>query len=241
VMQRVVALRWGAANAAARTDGGDAIERFKRKWVAPGLAAIHDGRVIALVLATAQTRSRWRRPAATAQAFRKQQYAPPSVMPPHTIQIYVQGEAKARKMQPGGHMPPAGYGLVMTTDGRPICEVGRHVGARTPHVRTTTTNVALLAAVEHALRWAETHPLARGRPVCIRYNEEYAVRVGTGAWRAKKHKPLAAATRLAWRRLQKQKAGHVWIKHAPLSDKHLIQATKIAQAAMNGSEREHRV
>ena len=90
----------------------------------------------------------------------------------------------------------------------------------------------------HRLLYPE---MAAGCPVCIRYNEEYAVRVGTGAWRARKHKPLAEATQREWRRLRRERGRSAWVRHAPLRDKALERATKLAVEAMCGAECERAI
>ena len=64
---------------------------------------------------------------------------------------------------------------------------------------------------------AETTPLKlllMGKPICIRYSAEYAARIATGGWRAKKHKAFAAEARHAWATLKKMNGGKAWIRHA---------------------------
>jgi hypothetical protein len=51
--------------------------------------------------------------------------------------------------------------------------------------------------------------------VCIRYSAEYAARISTGAWKAKKHKEVALAARLAWKRLKTITNGQAWMLHDP--------------------------
>ena len=65
----------------------------------------------------------------------------------------------------------------------------------TPNVKTTTQNLAHLVAFTRALQWAHSNGRALGRPICIRYNSEYAARIATGAWKAKKHKAFAEEAR----------------------------------------------
>ena len=99
-----------------------------------------------------------------------------------------------------------------------IFQIGGQIVARkAPHeyVKTTTSNLSKLVAFVRALEWAHNDPLSWGKPVCIRYNSEYAARVATGAWRAKKHKETAAAAQRAWKRLRERKAGRVWMRHTP--------------------------
>ena len=106
----------------------------------------------------------------------------------------------------------------------------------TPNVRTTTSNLADLVAFTRALQWATTH-WAAGKPVCIRYSSEYAARIASGAWRAKKHKPMAAEARRAWHALRKLKGGdNVWMQHAPVALAWSGQALQIAKAGQSGTE-----
>ena len=61
---------------------------------------------------------------------------------------------------------------------------------------------------------AATDPIARDRPVCLRYSNEYAAMVATGTWKAKKHKDMATAAKRAWATLRKMKpGGQVWLHH----------------------------
>ena len=62
-------------------------------------------------------------------------------------------------------------------------------------------------------QWAHRNALAQGRPICIRYSFEFAARISTGAWKARKHKQVADEARRAWKAL-KQARGQVWIRHA---------------------------
>ena len=78
--------------------------------------------------------------------------------------------------------------------------------------------------------------MAAGRPVCVRYNAEYAMRIGTGAWRARKHRPLAETVRKKWRALRRERGKMVWGRHAPLRDPALERATKLAAEAMHQTE-----
>ena len=92
-----------------------------------------------------------------------------------------------------------------------------HITTATPHVRTITGNLAELIAFTRALEWAEQHPVAHGRPICVRYNSEYAARICTGAWKARKHKAAAEQARRVWARLKKSRGGQLWIRHTPLT------------------------
>ncbi len=78
---------------------------------------------------------------------------------------------------------------------------------------TITRNLAELIAFTRALQWAHRNALAQGRPICIRYSFEFAARISTGAWKARKHKQVADEARRAWKAL-KQARGQVWIRHA---------------------------
>ena len=91
--------------------------------------------------------------------------------------------------------------------GREVLNGAGRITTATPNVKTTTENLAELVAFARALQWAAAHALARGRPICIRYNSEYAARIATGAWKAKKHKDMAAEARRAWAMLKKERGG----------------------------------
>ena len=117
------------------------------------------------------------------------------------IQIFVAGDADTRKK--GEPPPPAGYGAVATEGDDEIFRMGGTIAVgRTPNVKTTTGNLAELVAFTRALQWAHQYSRAKGRPICIRYNSEYAARISTGAWKAKKHKPMAEEARRAWAQLK---------------------------------------
>ena len=91
--QRIVDMRWRAAVAQRRSDGGAAIAQFRRRWEAPGLAVIVDNAHARLVLFMRDTtRSRWRRHATSAREFRNQQHAPPDPPPADMIEIYTAGD-----------------------------------------------------------------------------------------------------------------------------------------------------
>ena len=136
-------------------------------------------------------------------------------MPPgDIIHIYTAGDADTRKK--GEPPPPAGYGAIATQGGGvgEIFRMGGQIVARsTPNVKTTTSNLAELVAFTRALQWAHTHPRAKGKPICVRYQCEYAARIATGAWRAKKHKAFAEEARRAWAQLKRDRGGRVWMKH----------------------------
>ena len=88
----------------------------------------------------------------------------------------------------------------------------------TPNVKTVTENLAELVAFTRALQWARQYVLAHGRPICIRYSSEYAMRIATGAWKAKKHKAMADEAKRAWASLKRSNGGRLWARHlkAPL-------------------------
>ena len=63
------------------------------------------------------------------------------------------------------------------------------------------------------LQWARRFRDAQGRPINMRYTSEYCARIATGAWKAKKHKKVAAEARTAWKELRKSNGGQVWMQH----------------------------
>ena len=236
-VQRVVDLRWSAARASRRQDAGHAMSRFRTQWEAPGLAVISaDASKAQVVLFMREAvRARWRRPASSARDFRHQQFAPPTPAPSDMIQVYVAGDADTRKTD--APPPPAGYGAVATQGGG-VGEIfrigGQIVARRTPNVKTTTGNLANLVAFARALQWAHSNYRARGRPICIRYNSEYAARIATGAWRAKKHKAFAEEARRAWAQLKHDRGGRVWMQHVSSSHPDCVVADRLARAGKNG-------
>ena len=180
-------------------------------------------------------RARWRRPAGSARDFRRQQHAPPAEAPSDMIQIYTAGDADTRKKN--APPPPAGYGAVATQGGGvgEIFRIGGQIAkGRTPNVKTTTQNLADLVAFTRALQWAHSNTRARGRPICIRYNSEYAARIATGAWKAKKHKAFAEEARRAWAQLKRDKVGRVWMQHVRHEDLDYLIAGGLARAGKNG-------
>ena len=186
----------------------------------------------------ARARDRWRgRSAPNARAFRNQQYAPPERLPDDAIELYTAGDADTRKKD--APPPPAGLGVVAVERGRKIIfHVGDQIVARRAphaHVKTTTSNLAELVAFGRALEWAHNDPLAADRPICIRYTSEYAARIATGAWRAKKHKETAAAAQQAWKRLRERKAGKVWMRHTPRTAPPWSVANSLAENGKGGT------
>ena len=151
------------------------------------------------------------------------------------IQIYTAGAADTRKKDEPP--PPAGFGAVATQGGGvgeifKIC--GQIAKGSTPNVKTTTQNLAHLVAFTRALQWARSNGRAHGRPICIRYNSEYAARIATGAWKAKKHKAFAEEARRAWAQLKRAKGGLVWMQHVWHEDQDYVVAARLALAGKNG-------
>ena len=73
-------------------------------------------------------------------------------------------------------------------------------------------------AITHALKWADVDPYASGRPIRICYREAYAAMIASGAWRARKHKPMADEAHRAWNAVQKPRPNHLWIGRASKRD-----------------------
>ena len=111
---------------------------------------------------------------------------------------------------------------------------GQIVAQRTPHVKTTTQNLAELIAVTRALRWASQYALAMGRPICIRYRFPYAIMIASGAWKAKKHRAAAADARAAWVAARKASGARLWIKHNTQRNVRFTPALQRAQAGQQG-------
>ena len=236
VAQRIVNMRWRDATAQRRRDGGRSIRRFRAQWEAPGLAVITaDASEARLVLfMREEVRARWRRRATSAREFRSQQYAPPDTPPSDMIQIFIAGDADTRKKNKPP--PPAGYGAVATEAGNEIFTIGGMIAAgRTPNVKTTTSNLADLVAFTRALQWALQNSRARGRPICIRYNSEYAARISTGAWKAKKHKAMAEEAQRAWAQLKSERGGRVWMRHVAKVEPLYLRACVLAAAGKHGT------
>ena len=235
VMQRIVNTRWRAAVVTRRHDAGKAIGRFRKLWEATGLVVIMSETVAQLVLLMREaTRSRWRRPAPGVRAFRNQQHAPPGLPPADMVHVYISGDADTRKK--GQPPPPAGYGAVATAGGRRVFEMaGQIVAQRTPNVRTTTQNLSDLVSFARAVRWATRHFVARDKPICIRYNSEYAARIATGTWKAKKHKAMAEEARQAWAQLKRTTGGRAWMRHVDHKDLHHSAASRLATAGKRGT------
>ena len=94
--------------------------------------------------------------------------------------------------------------------------------------------MAELVAFTRALQWAHSHSRARGQPVCIRYNSEYAARIATGAWKAKKHKAFAEEARRAWAQLKRDRSGQAWMQHVWHEDADYLLAGGLAQRGKSG-------
>ena len=226
---------WKAAVEPRYHDGGASVRRLRKVWEAPGLAVVTpDTSSLTVVLfMRKETRARWRRPAASSGEFRSQQHAPPRPAPSDTIEIYTGGEADPRKknMPP----PPAGYGYAAYEKGiywqLRFEGAGQIVAMSTPNVKTTTENLAELVAFTRALQWAAGYHMPIGRPIIIRYTSEYAARIATGAWKAKKHKAMAAEAQRAWAALKRSNGGRVWM----LYTKRHEQAHKLAQSGKAGT------
>ena len=225
-MQRVATWRWQEARAARHNDGGHRLAKFRKRREAPGFACIpRDERSVLITLFMKdKTRARYHRtrPPNAPLHFRNQQHAPPATLPHDTIELFVAGDADARKKD--APPPPAGCGVVAVESGSDerIFTICGQITTATPGVKTVTGNLAALVAFTRALLWAAQDPLAnpilaRGqadRPICIRYANEYAAMIATGVWQPKKHKAMAEKARQAWKRLKRQKGERLWIQHA---------------------------
>ena len=107
--------------------------------------------------------------------------------------------------------------------------------ARRPAGLRLRNRVAELAAFTRALQWARSYAIAIGRPVCVRYHSEYAARIATGAWRAKKHRDFAAEARGAWAALKRANGGRVWMRHVSVKDFCIGAAIALAQHGKKGT------
>ena len=189
------------------------MNQLRKRWEAPGLAVISaDNRSLTVVLFMREaTRDRWRRSASSARDFRTQQYAPPVPLPEGTIEIYTAGAAEARKKDMPD--PPGGYGFAAYNNRKRVYTKADQITLATPNVTTITENLAELMAFTRGLQWARRFRDAQGRPINMRYTSEYCGRIATGAWKAKKHKKVAAEARTAWKELRKSNGGQVWMQH----------------------------
>ena len=150
-------LRWHTAAACKNTDGGNAIQKFRKKWEMTGMVVFNPPAIepTLVFFMHAAKRARWQR-RRDEGTYRRPPYAPPDDrdLPRDTITIYIDGVAGPRKK--GEPPPPAGYGCCMVSGGKRIFDLGgRIVAGQTPKVRTTTSNLACLVAITHALKWAD--------------------------------------------------------------------------------------
>ena len=229
LVQRVASWRWQEARAERHKDGGARMAKFRKRWEAPGLACIPISAsaqsVVVTIFLKERTRARYHRPRPPGAPlhFRNQQHAPPTPLPPGTIEVFIAGDADPR--QKNKPPPPAGYGCVVVASGRDerMFTMGGPITRATPGVRSTATgNLAQLVAITRALTWAADHPAAnpilpRGSDppaICIRYGSEYAAMIASGVWRPKKHKDAAAVAHQAWKRLKALRGQRLYLQHA---------------------------
>ena len=251
LVQRLASQRWRQARAQARAGDSAAVPRFRKRWEAPGLAAVlaNEANVRVTLFMRDAARMRFMHKQGQKRAHgedqpkrhRYQQYAPPAQMPAGTVSVYTAGDAVARvKGQPP---PPAGYGAVAVqggwgrnSGGRVLFRIGGVIVAgTTPNVLTTTSYLAELVSFTRALQWALHDIDARASPgLCICYYSEYAANVATGVWRPKKHKLMADEARGAWAALKRARNGRVWIQHVPQTSVHIIEAEVIAKDGRSG-------
>ena len=71
--------------------------------------------------------------------------------------------------------------------------------------------------------------------MCLRYKYEYAARIATGAWKAKKHKAMAAEAQRAWHSLKKSNGGRAWMRH-DAEPKRQGRAQELATSGKGGKE-----
>ena len=153
---------------------------------------------------------------------RTQQYAPPETLPGDAVSVFTDGSAVYDKTAKA--WVEAGSGFVAVTGG----QTSEHIGGVDLHhfcrpvvlgddgAQQYTNNVAEMAAFIHALRWVRLSPLAKGKPICIRYDSKYAALVGCGAWKAKANKAIASVARAEWdlaARATRATGGQLWLRH----------------------------
>ena len=242
--ERIMHMRWHAARAARHRDEGACLTRFARLWFANGFAVPRGDKPPRLILfMSEEVRARWRaQPSASARQFRTQRYAPPKVLPSGAVSIFTDGSAEPRTKT--NHLPPAGFGFVAARGGEGsdhrggerIYEMCGPVSGATPFVKTTTNNVAELIAFTRALTWALVDPRAvAATMIVLRYDSQYAAMIACGAWRAKKHKELAADAQRAWKRLRLARCDRACMRHvAAHSD---IEMNERADALANMGRR----
>ena len=118
-VRQVMLLRWHTAAACKNTDGGDAIQKFRKKWEMTGMVVFNPPAVepTLVFFMHATKRARWQR-RRDEGTYRRPPYAPPDDrdLPRDTITIYIDGVAGPRRK--GEPPPPAGYGCCMVSGGK---------------------------------------------------------------------------------------------------------------------------
>ena len=71
--------------------------------------------------------------------------------------------------------------------------------------------------------------------MCIWCNSEYAARICTGTWKAKKHKAMAEEARRAWAQLKHTSGGRAWMRYVPRTETHYSRACQLAKAGKGGA------
>ena len=242
-VEQVVKDLWGRARAA----GADRTARFRGIWVATGFVALRGEKQTAQLVffsssTTRERRGVFRRDAAVRRR-RAEEHPPPDTLPPDTMCWYTDGS-----YDPGDkrQVPPtAGYGAVRVRncDGRHDPD-GEHifdmcgpmlVGAHA--VEKLSCNTAELRSWVVFLRWERER--GGGRPVLVRYDSKYAAMITCATWRAKCHKPLAAAAQAEWSALHKHLRGKLWMKHVKghSGNRHNDKADDLANLGRRGESR----
>ena len=135
-VQRVAEWRWQEARASRHRDSGRRLEKFRKRWEAPGLAVIRKGRgALVTVFLRDKTRERYHRPRPPDAPlhFRNQQHAPPTPLPKGTIEIFINGNADVR--QKDKPPPPCGYGAVAVSSDNGRVRSCSRWGVRLPEPR----------------------------------------------------------------------------------------------------------
>ena len=112
---------------------------------------------------------------------------------------------------------------------------GQIIAKSTPNVNTTTQNLADLVAFTRALQWARFYATSQGKPILLRPDSEYAARIASGAWKARKHKDMALEARRAWAALKRSNNNRVWMQHATRHTFEALDACKLAERGKSGS------
>ena len=68
----------------------------------------------------------------------------------------------------------------------------------------------------------------------MRYYSEYAARIATGAWKARKHKAMAEEAIRAWAALKRSNGGRVWMRHTPIQAVEAGTARGLAKRGQSG-------